>query len=448
MASAGLRSAEKGRVSTCELADRVAQEVLGALEGRDGRAAPLEGGAAALLQGGQAVLAGFVLSLPPDDPAAPAELRAVALGAGTKFMADAAILKDRRGETVRDCHAEVLARRGLKLFLLRELRNAATGAGSDVLALNPASGLYRLRPGVTLHMYSSSQPCGNCTLKRWAKGRKETFRPELGPGAWPPEPHGKLCVMARGEGQVALLVKREGPEAGRVDDEDGGEGVSCGRGGVLAPGTARPGSGEGCTMTCSDKIASWNALGVQGALLALAMEPIYLASVTVGRKFSRAHCERGLCCRLQDFAPRKVPALAALDPFQIRHPSMMCTAIKLDHGVYKGEGARASFDSRCLVWARGDERAELLEGASGLARGEGAAGRQLSRVCKARLFGAFKELVSALKHRPELEALAGGTYRAAKDGAAAYQAAKALLQGSPNLFAGWVKAPAALEAFR
>lgn len=35
-------------------------------------------------------------------------------------------------------------------------------------------------------------------------------------------------------------------------------------------------------MSCSDKIASWSLLGIQGALLATLLEPIYLSHLVVG----------------------------------------------------------------------------------------------------------------------------------------------------------------------
>ena len=75
----------------------------------------------------------------------------------------------------------------------------------------------------------------------------------------------------------------------------------------------------------------WNAGGWQGRRLALrAVEPVYVRSIVVGRKFSQVHCERALCCRLQDLA-LPAPYLA------VQHPAMLGTAVKLDEGTVRGE---------------------------------------------------------------------------------------------------------------
>ena len=53
----------------------------------------------------------------------------------------------------------------------------------------------------------------------------------------------------------------------------------------------------GQTMTRSDKIARWNALGVQGALLAQLLEaPLQLSTITVGRtaEWAVAKCSDGV----------------------------------------------------------------------------------------------------------------------------------------------------------
>ena len=75
----------------------------------------------------------------------------------------------------------------------------------------------------------SSAPCGNATIRKWAKSTREVFRPELGDGP-PPEAHGPFHVTA--PGQVALLGKRR-PAAARSGDDgpeplDGPSGKAAG----------------------------------------------------------------------------------------------------------------------------------------------------------------------------------------------------------------------------
>lgn len=64
-------------------------------------------------------------------------------------------------------------------------------------------------------------------------------------------------------------------------------------------------------LTCSDKLAIWNALGLQGRRLLDVLPPIYAETCTIGRKFSAPHAARALCCRLQDFVSGKVPRCGA-----------------------------------------------------------------------------------------------------------------------------------------
>ena len=99
-------------------------------------------------------------------------------------------------------------------------------------------------------------------------------------------------------------------------------------------------------MSCSDKIAKWNALGIQSALMShlLTNGPIYLETITVGRKFSQVHCERALCCRLTSIRGLNAcltPPSSSLGRYQITHPTMMSTSIKFDTSVIQ-TGASSS----------------------------------------------------------------------------------------------------------
>ena len=142
-----IRSAEATMTSTCALADSIAQLVVDAYRAspqyQSGRVPP------------QVVLAGFVLiedtdqgdkyrseidsrssnsgsstywdALTDDNRAT---LTLLSWGAGTKFACDEAVANDTEGRVVRDSHGEVLARRGLLVFLWKELHAVLKGEKS------------------------------------------------------------------------------------------------------------------------------------------------------------------------------------------------------------------------------------------------------------------------------------------------------------------------------
>ena len=261
-----LRHAEKDRKpgTTSELGDAIATATIAVYRSHG-------------VQSSQTVLASIV--------AVGDEIRVLSYGIGTKTP---------NGCGLRDCHAEVLARRAFLRFLYE---------GGKVNG--------------QLFLYSSSMPCGNATIRRWAKTKK------------PPKdqiPHAPFFVFA--DGQIDLLCKG-------CDDESPN---------WYPKGMCRFGS----CHSCSDKIARWVALGLQGALIP---EMYRLDGIVVGRKFSFEHARRAFCCRIPN-----------LD----KHPLILGTAIKLDDGVYENESDGAKFHSECRAWWATADEPEKIDGTTGL----------------------------------------------------------------------------------
>ena len=116
------------------------------------------------------------------------------------------------------------------------------------------------------------------------------------PGAVRAGPRGRRArqeaqlVRVRGGGPTRVPVETR-PERSRPDDNDDDArrrpAPVAGPVAAVPPGT----STRGRVLTCSDKLAVWSCVGVQGALLlarGFLAEPVRFASVTIGRKFNRA----------------------------------------------------------------------------------------------------------------------------------------------------------------
>ena len=198
--SAAYRYAEKDRVSTCSFADRVAQCALETYRRHT---------AAAGVDYKQTVVAAVVAVFQRDH--GPARFLTVSLGVGTKFLRAEQIAADGAGACVRDCHAEVLARRGFHRYLLLQLLGSLRGEPSVCRLPAAPGGRFRLADGLSFHLYSSSQPCGNASIKRWSKSCCGERHPKLPESELPPSRHPRLLAPkhARLEGMLALSVKRE-----------------------------------------------------------------------------------------------------------------------------------------------------------------------------------------------------------------------------------------------
>ena len=372
MENKDVRSAEHDRISSCPFADNVASISIQTFR---------ENCPSELLSSlRQTVLAAFLVQ--DGNSTCP---KAVAFGIGTKFLTRIkAFSSDGTYIRVGDCHAEILAKRAFRKYLLDQL-NILTGKyGTSILEFSdPIDMRAQLRANVTIHFYSSSQPCGNASIKRWAKSSKPK-QYTLSSYDYPSEMHSRFHVTARDQGQVSLLLKKDSlnnviassipswntqtvntlilpkcisstivlSSMAKITDD------------YIPPGITTIHSKGGSHLTCSDKIAFWNTLGIQGGILINILKPIYISTITNGRKFSEIHSQRAFCCRVQDFK-----YVTESNIFCTHHPTMLGTSVKFDTSIIhtSGEDAGASFaEYRSLSWCEGDVSAEVIDGSTGL----------------------------------------------------------------------------------
>lgn len=211
------------------------------------------------------VLAGIVITI--DNRAEDA--RVIAVTTGTKCVSGEHMSVS--GRALNDCHAEVAARRCLQRHLYAQLAQYARSSDPTVAIedndLEPLpGGGYRLKPSRQVHLYVSTAPCGDGRI----------FSPHE-PHLAEPDRHPNR--LARGQ----LRTKIESGE-GTIPVKNCHNVVQTWDG-VM--------QGERLlTMSCSDKVARWAVVGLQGALLSRLLRPVYLSSLVLGSLLHPHHMYR------------------------------------------------------------------------------------------------------------------------------------------------------------
>ncbi|NWI17793.1 DSRAD deaminase, partial [Crypturellus soui] len=317
-----------------------------------------------------------------------------------------------KGETVNDCHAEIISRRGFVRFLYSELMkyNPSSPSSVEESIFEPAGEKrLRIKSNVTFHLYVSTAPCGDGAL------------------------FDKSCsdqASTAGESQHQPLF--ENSKQGKLRTKvENGEGTIPVESSDIVPTWDGIQHGERLrTMSCSDKILRWNVLGLQGALLSHFIEPVYLSSVTLGYLYSQGHLTRAICCRVA----RAGTALAAKlqPPYRINHPEVGRVSV-YDSARQTGKTRESSVN-----WCLADEsKVEVLDGTKGKVEGPKL---EVSRVSKREMFALFQQLCAKTGRR-ELQQLR--VYAEAKEAAAAYQEAKrGFFQALGELgYGSWIRKP-------
>ncbi|XP_071785584.1 tRNA-specific adenosine deaminase 1-like [Asterias amurensis] len=214
----------------------------------------------------------------------------------------------------------------------------------------------------------------------------------------------------------------------------------------------KPGRGDRTlSMSCSDKMARWNVVGYQGALLSHFLDkPVHMKTLIVGKcPYNQAAMERALIGRLQ-------PVSDLPEPYRINVPSIVSSQIAFPdakdevQAQFGGNQGKMAPAGSAIIWSR--VRCKPLEVSVNGSR-QGITTKNLHkvearcRVCKADMFRSFKDLMQAIpEHQLPLTLRSSKlqSYLDFKQAATVYQEALGRLL---HIFDTWVKKPEEYSLF-
>merc|ERR1712223_238040 len=106
------------------------------------------------------VLAGIVMTTDGDTME---EMEVISVTTGTKCVNGEHMSVN--GNSLNDCHAEIVSRRCLLSFLYSQLENLSENpSASSIFVSRQSGGGYKLKPEVRFHLYINTAPCGDARI--------------------------------------------------------------------------------------------------------------------------------------------------------------------------------------------------------------------------------------------------------------------------------------------
>ncbi|UJR37820.1 hypothetical protein I4U23_030510 [Adineta vaga] len=228
----------------------------------------------------------------------------ISIGTGNSCLDETNLSYADDGKVLHDCHAEILARRGLIRFLFEQIKQCKDNQ-SSIFQYDSTIDKYQLQENITFHMYISSLPCGNAALTSFSNSIRYK------------------------QGQIeGTILASTSP--------------------IKYP-----------IKSCSDKISRWSILGIQGGLLIYFLtKPIYLETITIAcdTTFDRNHVKYSLSEHLNEHFS-SLPS-----PFLFHIPDIDCPKTK----SFQYERRVAKLQTNAFAWnITQPDRTELLEPMTG-----------------------------------------------------------------------------------
>lgn len=216
----------------------------------------------------------------------------LALATGNRCVGLSSMSRD--GTVVNDCHAEALVRRCLKHIIYSDIKRALNSDSCsaekgklrvlELVGTEPEDHMVasssshsrsrlRMRKNASLHLCITETPCGDASI--YDAPSQESGYSKMWTGA---KPTAKEDALKEG---LWMAQSSTSPSRGSepIRNRERHQCIGC-----LRTKSARSDTltaNRTLSMSCSDKIATWGMLGMEGSLLSHFVEPVRLATVVL-----------------------------------------------------------------------------------------------------------------------------------------------------------------------